>query len=316
MPKGKARSGSTDKPATMGKRFASHVRTAKWYRSGLADRIPRKHRLARPAAHVVLGAVKIAGYAAAGIAVGTIEGTRAAAPSVRRHIKRRRAPKWVAHKVPVVKRRLGEWRVKHAVHCVCGDTFTSTEDLNKHYAEKHVGEKREPKPRTRATLHHSYKPRDRGKIKVRPTPGAPAGRHRTTPITAGHHKASTFMERHRKQIEERGRAVMADSTSVAHGVAQAWTTVGDTIPRGTLDVLDLIAGLSAAAIDKADALNQLQKTLIGRLNIDPLVAHGLKPLIDLADAEASQWTAIVNTIETVYGPLLALYRTGIAVPNA
>lgn len=109
---------------------------------------------------------------------------------------------------------------------------------------------------------------------------------------------------------------MANTTSTAHAVARAWNGVGETLPRGTQDVLDLIAGLAAAAIEKADALNELQKTLIGRLNMDPLVVHGLKPLVDLADAEAAQWTAIVNTIETVYGPLLALYRNGIAVPNA
>ena len=109
---------------------------------------------------------------------------------------------------------------------------------------------------------------------------------------------------------------MSDSTSTAHAVARAWTGVGEAIPRSTQEILDLVAGLAAAASDKADALHELQKTLIGRLNMDPLVVHGLKPLVDLADAEASQWTAIVNTIETVYGPLLSLYRSGIAVPNA
>jgi hypothetical protein len=314
MPKGKARR-TTDTP-TVGKRFASHVRTTKWYRSGLADRVPRKHKLLRPALHITLGAVKIAGYAAAGATVGAIEGTRAVAPHVRRHVQKRRAPKWAPHKVPKIERKRGEWRVKHAVHCVCGDTFTSTTELNKHYAEKHVGEKREPKPRTSPTLHRSYKPRHKGKVKVRPTPGAPAGRHRTTATTAGHHKATSYVERHRHRIEERGRAVMADSTSTAHTVARAWTGVGETIPRGTQDVLDLIAGLAAAAIDKADALHELQKTLIGRLNMDPMVVHGLTPLVALADTEAAQWTAVVNSIETVYGPLLQLYRNGIAVPNA
>lgn len=314
MPKGKAQ--RTTDTAGVGKRFATHLRTTKWYRSGLADRVPRKHKVLRPVLHVTLGAVKIAGYAAAGATVGAIEGTRAAAPHVRRHMQKRRAAKWAPHKVPKVHRKPGEWRVKHAVHCICGDTFTSTDDLNKHYAEKHVSEKREPKPRTAPTLHRSFKPRHAGKVKVRPTPGAPAGRHRTTTTTAGHHKASAFVERHRRKIEERGRAVMADSTSAAHNVARAWTGVGETLPRGTQDVLDLIAGLAAAATEKADALNELQKTLIGRLNMDPLVVHGLGPLVALADTEAAQWTAIVNTIETVYGPLLALYRNGIAVPNA
>ena len=310
MPKGKAQR------TTVGKRFAGHVRQTKWYRSGLADRISRKHTVLRPLAHVTLGAVKIAGYAAAGATVGAIETTRAVAPHVRRYARKQRAPKWAPHKVPKVERKRGEWRVKHAVHCVCGETFTSTDELNKHYAEKHVGEKREREPRTAPTLHRSYKPRHAGKVKVRPTPGAPAGRHRTTATTAGHHRATTFVERHRRRIEERGRAVMANTTSTAHAVARAWNGVGETLPRGTQDVLDLIAGLAAAAIEKADALNELQKTLIGRLNMDPLVVHGLKPLVDLADAEAAQWTAIVNTIETVYGPLLALYRNGIAVPNA
>jgi hypothetical protein len=313
MAKGNAR--STTK-RTVGTRFVGHVRTTKWYRSGVADKIPRKHTVLRPAAHLILGAVKVAAYAAAGVAVGTVEGTRAVSPHVRRHIKKRRAPKWAAHKVPAVERKRGEWRVKHAVHCVCGDTFTSTDALNKHYAEKHVGEARVPKPRPRPTLHHSYKPRDRGKVKVRPAPGAPAGRHRTTPATAGHHKASTFVERHRNKIEERGRAVMSDSTSAAHSVARAWTGVGDTIPRSTMEVLDLIAGLSAAASEKADALNELQKTLINRLNMDPLVVHGLTPLVGLADAEAAQWTAVVNSIETVYGPMLLLLRSNISVPNA
>ena len=313
MPKGKGRDTSSK---TVGKRFAGHVKTTKWYRSGLADRIPRKHKLLRPAAHLVLGTVKVAGYAAAGVAVGAVEGTRAVSPHVRRHMQKRRTPKWAAHKVPQVARTRGEWRVKHAVACVCGETFTSTMAMNLHYAEKHNGEKRQPKPRTPATLHRSYKPRHKGKVKVRPMPGAPAGRHRSTPATAGHHKATTFVERHRHRIEERGRAVMADSSSVAHNVARAWTEVGDSLPRGTLEVLDLIAGLSAAASEKADALTQLQKTLIGRLNMDPLVVHGLKPLIDLADAEASQWTAVVNSIETIYGPVLALIRARIAVPNA
>lgn len=310
MPKGKAQRN------TVGKRFTGHIRQTKWYRSGLADRIPRKHTVLRPLAHVTLGAVKIAGYAAAGATVGAIEGTRAVAPHVRRYARKQRTPKWAPHKVPKVKRKRGEWRVKHAVHCVCGETFTSTDELNKHYAEKHVGEKRERKPRAAPTLHRSYKPRHAGKVKVRPTPGAPAGRHRTTATTAGHHRATTFVERHRRKIEERGRAVMANTTSTAHAVARAWNGVGETLPRGTQDVLDLIAGLAAAATEKADALNELQKTLIGRLNMDPLVVHGLKPLVDLADAEAAQWTAIVNTIETVYGPLLSLYRNGIAVPNA
>jgi hypothetical protein len=301
---------------TVGVRFVKHVRGTKWYRSGLADRIHRKHTVLRPAAHLVLGAVKVAGYAAAGVAVGAVEGTRRAAPHVKRHARKQRASKWVAHKMPTVERKRGEWRVKHAVTCVCGDTFTGMDELNKHYREKHATEARIVKPRPHPTLHPGYTRRTAGKVKVRPVSGAPAGRHRTRPDTAGHHKATAFVERHRTAIEERGRAVMSDSTSAAHAVARAWTGIGDTIPRGTEEVLDLIAGLAAAASDKADALGELRKTLIGRLNLDPLVVHGLTPIVDLADAEAAQWTAIVNTIETVYGPLLALLRNRIAVPNA
>lgn len=301
---------------TMGARFVGHVRGTKWYRSGLADKIHRKHTMLRPAAHLVLGAAKIAGYAAAGVAVGAVEGTRAAAPHVRRHIRKRNAPKWAPRTVPKIERTRGEWRIRHNVHCVCGEIFTSINDLNKHYSEKHNGEKRQPKPQTQATLHRSFKPRDKGKVKVRPSPGTPAGRHRSTPATAGHHKASTFVERHRSKIEERGRAAMSDSTTAAHAVARAWTGVGDTIPRGTEEVLDLMAGLAAAAAAKADAVAELRKTLVGRLNLDPLVVHGVTPIIDLADAEAAQWTAIVNTIETVYGPWLALIRGRVSVPTA
>lgn len=301
---------------TVGTRFAKHVKTTRWYRSRLADRIHRKHTILRPAAHLMLGTAKIAGYAAAGIAVGAVEGTRRTVPHVKRHVQKRRASKWVSHKMPKVERKRGEWRVKHAVNCVCGETFTSLDELNSHYREKHATETRTTAPRPAHTIHHGYTRRTAGKVKVRPAPGTPVGRHRTRPDTAGHDKATAFVERHRRTIEERGRAVMSDSTSAAHAVTRAWTGVGDTIPRGTEEVLNLIAGLAAAASDKADALSELRKTLIGRLNLDPLVVHGLTPIIDLADAEAAQWTAIVNTIETVYGPLLALLRSRIAVPNS
>jgi len=80
--------------------------------------------------------------------------------------------------------------------------------------------------------------------------------------------------------------------------------------------MNVIAGLAQAASARGEALELLQKTLVLRLNVDPLVAKGLDSIIALAEAEAAAFTAVCNTIETIYGSLLELFRSGIEVPNS
>lgn len=305
---------STSDKSTVGARFIGHVRTTKWYRSKLADRIPKRHKLTRGAVHLLFGTVKIAGYAVAGIGVGAVEGTRRAAPTVQRHVKRHTAPKWTQH-APKTERAPGERRVKDSVTCVCGTTFHDAANLNKHYKDTHRDEKR-TFPKHTPTLHPTYMRRTAGKVKVRPVPNAPTGRHRTSRSTAGRHKASAMVADARKRVEKRGRKVMADGTSTAARVGRAWVEVGDTVPRGTDDVMDIISGLAQAASQRAEAFEALQLTLVKRLNVDPLVAKGLDSIIALAEAETAALTAVWNTIETIYGPYLALLRAGIEVPNS
>lgn len=307
-----------DKPAsdktTVGTRFAGHVRTTKWYRSKLADRIPKRRKILRAGAHLAFGVVKIAGYAVAATGVGAIEGGRRVSPALRRHIKRHTAPKWNG-RLPRTERTGPWWRVQHSVTCVCGTAFHDMAELNKHYGEKHRGETR-VFPKHKPTIHPTYMRRTAGKVKVRPVPNAPTGRHRTHRSTAGHHKASAMVAAARKRVEERGKKVMADGTSTAARVGRAWVEIGDTVPRGTDDVMDMISGLAQAASQRAEALEQLQLTLVKRLNVDPLVAKGLDPIIALAEAETAAFTAVWNTIETIYGPYLALLRAGVAVPTS
>jgi hypothetical protein len=305
---------TTANKTTVGTRFVGHVRTTKWYRSKLADRIPKRRKALRVGAHLAFGVMKIAGYAVAGAGVGAIEGGRRVSPVVRRHIKRHTAPKWNRHHAKV-ERQGPWWRVQHTVTCVCGETFHDTTDLNKHYSEKHRDETR-VFPKHKPTIHPTYTRRAAGKVKVRPVPNAPTGRHRTHRSTAGHHKASAMVAAARKRVEERGKKVMADGTSTAARVGRAWAEIGDTVPRGTDDVMDIISGLAQAASARGEALEQLQLTLIKRLNVDPLVAKGLDPVIALAEAEVAAFTAVWNTIETIYGPYLALLRSGVAVPNS
>lgn len=304
---------TTDKK-TVGSRFVGHVRTTKWYRSKLADRIPRRHKITRGVAHFLFGTMKIAGYAVAGAGVGAIEGGRRVGPRVRRHVKRRTTPKWTQH-APKATRAPGERRVRHTVTCVCGTTFHDMTELNKHYSDKHRDETR-VFPKHKPTIHPTYLRHNAGKVKVRPVPNTPTGRHRTHRTTAGHHKASAMVAAARERVKERGKKVMADGTSAAARVGRAWIEVGDSVPRGTDDVMDIISGLAQAAGQRAEALEALQLTLIKRLNVDPLVAKGLDPIVALAEAEAAAFTAVWNTIETIYGPYLALLRTGIAVPNS
>lgn len=306
---------SASDKTTVGARFVGHVRTTKWYRSTLADRIPKRRKILRAGAHLLFGVVKIAGYAVAGAGVGAVEGGRRVSPAVRRHVKRRTAPKWNRHHAAKAERKGPWWRVQHSVTCVCGTTFHDMADLNKHYGEKHRNETR-VFPKHKPTIHPTYMRRTAGKVKVRPVPNAPVGRHRTHRSTAGHHKASAMVAAARKRVEERGKKVMADGTSTAARVGRAWVEIGDTVPRGTDDVMDIISGLAQAANQRAEALELFQLTLIKRLNVDPLVAKGLDPIIALAEAETAAFTAVWNTIETIYGPYLALLRAGVAVPNS
>lgn len=305
---------STPDKTTVGARFVGHVRTTKWYRSTLADRIPKRRKILRAGAHLAFGVVKIAGYAVAATGVGAIEGGRRVSPVVRRHVKRHTAPKWNSRH-PKGERKGPWWRVQHAVTCVCGATFHDMTDLNKHYSEEHRDETR-AFPKHKPTIHPTYARRTAGKVKVRPVPNAPTGRHRTHRSTAGHHKASAMVAAARTRVEERGRKVMADGTSTAARVGRAWNEIGDTVPRGTDDVMDMISGLAQAASQRAEALEALQLTLVKRLNVDPLVAKGLDPIIALAEAETAAFTAVWNTIETIYGPYLALLRAGVAVPTS
>lgn len=312
MPKRVAGHKKTAPPTTVGGHFVRHVRTTKWYRSKLADRIPRRHTVLRPLAHLAFGAVKIAGYAVAGAGVGAVEGSRRAIPHLRRHVRRRLRPKWTTTAAPPPGKRT-DFKIRHHLNCVCGDSFTSLDDLNKHYKDSHHGEDRAPRPRP--VMHTVYAGRHAGKVKVRPAPGAPPGRHRTARTTAGHHRATSFTERHHRAITERGRKVMADTSSEAARVARSWADVGDALPRSTEDVLNLTIGLAQAASAEADAVRDLQKTLLTRLNMDPTVVHGLTAIADMADAKAAAFTAVLNTVEHVYGPYLALIRAGVAVPH-
>jgi hypothetical protein len=305
---------ASDKP-TVGARFVGHMRTTRWYRSKLADRVPKRHKLTRGVAHLVLGVVKIAGYAVAGAGIGAIEGGRRVSPVVRRHVKRSTAPKWSGHRLAKVERKGPWWRIRHIVTCACGATFHDMAELNKHYGDKHRNETR-VFPKHKPTIHPTYMRRTAGKVKVRPVPNTPTGRHRTHRSTAGHHKASAMVAVARKRVEERGKKVMTDGTSTAARVGRAWVEVGDTVPRGTDDVMDIISGLAQAASARGEALELLQLTLVKRLNVDPLVAKGLDPIIALAEVETEAFTAVWNTIETIYGPYLALLRSGVAVPNS
>lgn len=297
-------------PATTGGRFVRHVRTTRWYRSKLADRIPRRHTVLRPLAHLTLGAVKVAGYVAAGAGLGVVEGTRRVAPHVHRHVRRQLRPKWT-NTAPGTRAGL---KIRHHLACACGDTFSSLDDLNKHHSDTHHGEDRAP--RARPTVHTVYAGRHAGRIKVRPVPGTPHGRHRATPARPPTRRAAaTFTERHRRAIAERGKKVMADTNSEASRVARAWADVGDALPRGTEDAMDLFVGLAVAASEKAEHVRALQATLLKRLNMDPTVVHGLSAIADAADLEAVLWTAVMNTTEHVYGPYLALIRSGVTVPH-
>ena len=306
---------TSDSKTAMGTRFVGHVRTTQWYRSKLADRIPKRRKILRVGAHLMFGVMKVAGYAVAGAGVGAIESGRRVSPAVRRHVKRHTAPKWNSRRFPAAERQGPWWRVHHAITCVCGDTFHDMTELNKHYGDKHRTESR-VFPKHKPTIHPTYMRRTAGKVKVRPVLNAPAGRHRTHRTTAGHHKASAMVAAARKRVEERGKKVMADGTSTAARVGRAWVEIGDTVPRGTDDVMDIISGLAQAASQRAEALEAFQLTLIKRLNVDPLVAKGLDPIIALAEAETAAFTAVWNTIETIYGPYLALLRAGVAVPNS
>ena len=296
--------------STVGARFVKHVRTTRWYRSKLADRISKRHKFTRGMAHLAFGTMKIAGYAAVGAGVGAAEGTRYAIPHVRRHIKRKVAPKWARHG-PKVERKRNKWRVKHAITCVCGVTFHDIMELNKHYSEKHRGETRvfQKNNPTRAR-------RTTGKVKVRPASNMPTGRHRVSRPAAGRRETSASIAAVRKRVEERGKKIMSDGTDTAAQIGRRWTEIGDTVPRGTEDVMNVIAGLAQAASARGEALELLQKTLVLRLNVDPLVAKGLDSIIALAEAEAAAFTAVCNTIETIYGSLLELFRSGIEVPNS
>jgi len=109
---------------------------------------------------------------------------------------------------------------------------------------------------------------------------------------------------------------MSDTSSEAARVARAWGHVGDALPRSTEDVLDLVIGLITAASEEAEAIRTLQKTLLTRLNMDPTVVHGLTTVANMADTQATAWTSVLNTIETVYGPYLALIRQGVSVPTS
>lgn len=200
-----------------------------WYRSRLADRIPRHRRGMRVTAFVVLGAVKVAGT-----------GVRVAGRRVRDGRRRRRS-----HRIP-----------GRGSHCgFCGMTFRTVAGLNQHYQTAHVDEpavKEEPKPQ-RQTIR---RPPGTSRERIRPAAGRPANRGSVVASTTNprNPRAQAAVEKYREHIDELGVKAMSDSP-VAQTLRRAAAELEDQNPRGRMEMNEQVAAIEAGLMAFAEAVD-------------------------------------------------------------
>lgn len=269
----------TPPPATLAEQYWRHLRDTSWYRSQLADQIPRHWKLTRPLAHLVFGTVKATMHIAGGVAVGAYEGTRRGAP----HLRRAGQSKW--------KRKHGHLvagaRSAHAAYC-CGTVHRSLQDQKKHVATHVTKTRKKPRPRPRP-------------VTKKPLPDMWVAPGNSLWDTA-------------QTVQQRGRDIVSDRNSTASQVELALTEMTSEAPRGLNQMMDECAGLNVAFARGADGVVDYQRELATKLNIDPTILLAYTQIAELLDEVGTKFDQIIAQLLHAYGPLMDIARAG-AMPS-
>lgn len=296
-------------------------------RKTVVDKIPRKMKLTRAAAHIVVGtAVGVAAtvkYTAIGAGkAGRVAGRggRAGYRRARASAKRRQWPSPVPDGATPAKRRWGRNAVQ-ATCLGCGHRCDSLEELNRHYLEVHAEEKAEP--RAKQPEHKVVRgatARTAGKVIVHPAPRGkrvPGGKHRPSRHRPNQHRVTNLVKAYKKPITEMGERSV--TSGAAQGIVRGFQDWADTLPgpgKPALNELqEMFAGLGRAGDAISEILEDIRRELVKR-NIAPeLVNPEIRAMRDMAEGIGVHSIRFLAGFNDLYSEFIRAAKKDVPVPD-
>lgn len=273
-----------------------------WYRSTLADRVPRKYRKTRIAAFVLFGTVKAVriGTTRTAVAGGRFTGRRVADARARR-LERLEDPEWQ------FRRRLGGSMFLCAP---CRAQFGSATHLNRHFEDVHDNEPLasapSPPPRVRRRP-------DSNKTRTAPTTTSRSpkqGHGKRVPDTR---RTAAAVKAYRTPMREIGDRAVTDNLP-ARMVRAGALRFGQSDPKTLGEMRELVLGMERALAHLRDGTEDLARTLrtarTHRTAINPeLVNPYFGRAVSGLEAAEIAFTSFIAAFEQEYADAIRTART-------